>query len=106
LSFSEKWKKSSIELIACAAADELNMQDEKQSIEITFYGPLRLLLDKERVEVDARDRRSIKEVLLALGVPADQLLYTMALVNNKRVDLDTPLSPGDRIDVFQPVGGG
>jgi molybdopterin synthase sulfur carrier subunit len=84
----------------------MSMLEKSQRAEIVFYGPLRALLDKERVEVEASEGRSIRKVLLGLGIPAEQLLYTMALVNSKRVDLDTAISPGDRIDVFQPVGGG
>jgi hypothetical protein len=66
----------------------MSMLEKSQRAEIVFYGPLRALLDKERVEVEASEGRSIRKVLLGLGIPAEQLLYTMALVNSKRVDLD------------------
>jgi molybdopterin converting factor small subunit len=84
----------------------VNMQDESGNAEFIFYGPIRALLKKERIQIDALENRSLREVLLALGIPAEQLLYTMALINGKRVDLDASPSPGDRVDVFQPVGGG
>jgi molybdopterin converting factor small subunit len=50
--------------------------------------------------------QTVREVILELGIPEEHLVYTMALSNDRRVKLNTPVADGDRLDIFQPVAGG
>jgi molybdopterin converting factor small subunit len=76
------------------------------TIHLTFYGPIRHLLKREALDYEASPGKSLRDILLAIGVPSVQLVYTMVLVNNKKCDASHVPSEGDRVDVFQPVGGG
>lgn len=46
----------------------------------------------------------VADLLVKLGVPKSEV--KTAFVNNRRRDEDYPLSDGDRVAFFPPVGGG
>ncbi|MBN1477726.1 MoaD/ThiS family protein [Candidatus Sumerlaeota bacterium] len=76
------------------------------TIHVRFYGPLRQFAGAEETTHTVAAGRSIRKLIVDLGVPEGHLVYTMCLVNGRRVPLDTPISDGDRVDVFQPIAGG
>jgi molybdopterin converting factor small subunit len=76
------------------------------TVSVRFYGPLRQFVASEQMSHTLNMERTIRQMITDLGVPGDQLVYTMCLVNERRVPLDTPVVDGDQIDIFQPVAGG
>lgn len=76
------------------------------TIHFRFYGPIRNVLKKDTLEYEVSPGRPLRDILLEIGVPQDHLVYTMVLVNDRKTDVAYVPSDGDRIDVFQPVGGG
>lgn len=76
------------------------------TIHLKFYGPIRHLLKKDTLDYEASAGKPLRDILLEIGVPHDQLVYTMILVNDRKTDAAYVALDGDRIDVFQPVGGG
>jgi molybdopterin converting factor small subunit len=76
------------------------------TVRVKFYGPLRQFVRAAEQTADAPSGTSIRALIVGLGVPEEHLVYTMALANDRRVPLDTPVADGDKIDVFQPVAGG
>ena len=76
------------------------------TIHVRFYGPLRQFAGGETNTHTVAAGKIIRRLIVDLGVPEEHLVYTMCLVNGRRVPLDTPISDGDRIDVFQPIAGG
>jgi molybdopterin converting factor small subunit len=75
-------------------------------IHVRFYGPLRQFAGAEEATHSVAPGRVIRRLIVDLGVPEEHLVYTMCLLNGRRVPLDTPISDGDRLDVFQPIAGG
>jgi molybdopterin converting factor small subunit len=47
---------------------------------------------------------TVRSVLEKLGVPVSQA--KLIFINSVRKPIDTPLSGGERVGVFPPVGGG
>lgn len=80
--------------------------DGTATVQLRFYGPLRQFVTAAEQSAETPVGTSVRALILQLGVPADQLVYTMALVNDRRVPLDTPVADGDRLAIFQPVAGG
>lgn len=76
------------------------------SIRVRFYGPLRAFVVSTDQRLDVAGGTLVRQLISALGVPEDQLVYTMCLINERRVPLDSPVAEGDVLDVFQPVAGG
>jgi len=76
------------------------------TIHFRFYGSIRNVLKKDTLEYEVSPCRQLSDILLEIGVPQDQLVYTMVLVDDRKTDVGYIPSDGDRIDVFQPVGGG
>ncbi|MFW5908040.1 MAG: MoaD/ThiS family protein [Desulfosalsimonas sp.] len=56
------------------------------------------------VMVSAQPGSTAKQILGKLGVPEKEV--KIAFINGVRKDLDSPVSDGDRIGFFPPVGGG
>jgi molybdopterin converting factor small subunit len=84
----------------------MNRGNGDKPIRVKFYGPLRDFVSAEEQMVQGVEGTPIRKLITELGVPDDQLVYTMCLVNERRVPLDTPVAEGDILDVFQPVAGG
>ncbi len=76
------------------------------TIHFRFYGPIRNVLKKDTLEYGVSPGQPLRDILLEIGVPQDRLVYTMVLVDDRKTDVAYIPSDGDRIDVFQPVGGG
>lgn len=92
-------------------------------IRIQFYGLLRLLLQREQIELEAGQAETIKQLLpriqAKISTPflhklldeRDQLRAgTIILVNRRNIlhleDLATPVNDGDLIALFPPGAGG
>ncbi len=75
-------------------------------IKLNIYGPLKKYVTENKSEYEIEQAESIRQLLLKIGIPQSELVYTIVLLNKQRVRLDTPVSEGDTIDVLQPVGGG
>lgn len=74
-------------------------------ITVTVFGELRRYLpDRDTVQVEVPEGATVTDVLARLGVPSDEVW--MSAVNDVVVEADHPLAPGDRLEVFHPVGGG
>lgn len=55
-------------------------------------------------QVQARPGLTVREVLAEARVPAEDVC--VVTLNNLRVDLDAPLSEGDRVGLFPAISGG
>ncbi len=74
-------------------------------VTVTVFGELRrYLADSDTIQVEVPEEATVADVLAHLGVPADQVW--MSAVNDLVVEADHPLTDGDRLEVFHPVGGG
>lgn len=73
---------------------------------LKFYGPLKRFVEQSEISVPFPNAKSIRQIIAEIGIPDEQFFYTMVLVNNRRVQLDYMPQDGDKIEVFQPVGGG
>lgn len=51
-----------------------------------------------------KDGQTVRELILALGIPVDQA--KLIFVNGRKQEPDYVLNPGDRVGIFPPVGGG
>ena len=76
------------------------------TVHVKFYGPLRQFVVAQEQDAQTPTGTPIRDLILHLGVPDDQLVYTMCLQGERRVPLGTPVADGDTFDVFQPVAGG
>lgn len=76
------------------------------AVRVKFYGPLRQFVEELDTTAHASAGTTVRNLILQMGVPQDQIVYTMCLINERRVPLDTELTEGDFLDVFQPVAGG
>ena len=73
-------------------------------VEVNLYGAFRKYAPENKFSVGIDPGMSVATLLEKLNIPAE--VYMMVLVNQLKVNLDHPLSPGDEVHVFQPVGGG
>lgn len=80
--------------------------DAQITAQVRFFGPLRQYVASEQMRQTLPVATTIRQMVRSLGVPEEQMVYTMCLANERRVPLDTPIADGDQIDVFQPVAGG
>ncbi|NUP88910.1 MAG: MoaD/ThiS family protein [Candidatus Sumerlaeia bacterium] len=76
------------------------------TLRIKVYGPLREFVAAGEFAHATASGRTVRQVILETGVPEEHLVYTMCLVNGRRVKLDEPVQDGDALDIFQPVAGG
>ena len=56
------------------------------------------------IELDIEPGRTIEEVVVGLGIPADQT--KIIFVDNRRANLGHSLQGGERLDLFSAIGGG
>jgi molybdopterin converting factor small subunit len=84
----------------------MNSANGHASIRVKVYGPLRAFVSSTDQQIDVAKGLSVRQLVSDLGVPDDQMVYTMCLINERRVPLDSPIADGDVLDVFQPVAGG
>lgn len=83
-----------------------NRKKRVSTIELIFYSPLKRFVTQERRMLALNGATTVRDIIVAQGVPPEQLFYTMVLVNERKVPLDTVVRDGDRVEVFQPIGGG
>jgi len=69
-----------------------------------LYGAFRKYAPENRFKVEIAPGTTVEALLREINIPPE--VYMMILVNQLKVSLDHPLSPGDAVHVFQPVGGG
>lgn len=75
-------------------------------VKIKIYGPLRRYVAETEGEYNVEDAKNIYDILLKIGIPENELVYTVALLNGERVKLGTQIKDGDELYILQPVGGG
>ena len=73
-------------------------------VEVNLYGIFRKYAGEDKFKVKIEPEMSVERLMQKLEIP--KMIYMMVLVNQMRVKLDHPLSPGDVIHIFQPIGGG
>jgi len=73
-------------------------------VEVNLYGAFRKYAEENKFKVEIDPGMSVAALLEKLNIPAE--VYMMVLVNQLKVNLDHPLSSGDKVHIFQPVGGG
>ena len=73
-------------------------------IEVHLYGAFRKLAARPVFEYRLEEGATVGELMDRLQLPDP--VYRMALVNNIRVSESTRLNDGDRVHLFQPIGGG
>ena len=73
-------------------------------VEVNLYGIFRKYAGENKFKVKIEPGMTVEHLMQKLKMP--KMIYMMVLVNQIRVKLDHPLSPGDEIHIFQPVGGG
>lgn len=73
-------------------------------VEVNLYGVFRRYAEENQFKVEIEAGISVEDLLQKLNIP--RMVYMMILVNQLRVNLNHPLSPGDEVHIFQPVGGG
>ena len=54
--------------------------------------------------VDVSPGSTVKEVLMPFGIPLDD--SSVIVLNGLTVDLDTPVSEGDKVAAFSAIAGG
>ena len=79
---------------------------DARTIDLIFYSPLKRFVTEERQTLALNGADAVRDIIVAQGVPSEQLFYTMVLVNERKVPLDTIVCDGDCVEVFQPIGGG
>ncbi len=73
-------------------------------IEVHLYGRFRELAEKPTFPCRVEEGTTVGELMELLRLPGP--VHRLALVNNIRVSESARLKPGDRVHLFQPVGGG
>ena len=58
----------------------------------------------EALPLELREGTTVEQMVEALGIPKKGI--HLVLVNGRTRPLDHPLSDGDRVALFPPVGGG
>ena len=61
-------------------------------------------LPNQGLTMDLGDNHSVLDLAHKIGLPIEDIKITM--LNGRRVDLNTPVSDGDRVAFFPAVGGG
>ncbi len=76
------------------------------TVHLRFHGSLRQFVTEARQTAGITAGTAVRDLVLRLGVPHDQIVYTMCLLNERRAPLDAAVADGDTLDIFQPVAGG
>jgi sulfur carrier protein ThiS len=68
---------------------------------LNFYQPEK----RNRVSLSVNGRIRLLDMLKQLGIPAEEVAF--ASVNGEMAELNSALvSPGDRVELYPPMGGG
>lgn len=73
-------------------------------IELKCYATLAPLTPSNADAFPLQPGETLQELLIRLSIPLEEV--KIVFVNGIAADLDRPLSDGDRVGVFPPVGGG
>lgn len=73
-------------------------------IELKCYATLAPLTPSNADVFPIQSGETLQELLIRLSIPLEEV--KIVFVNGIAADLDRPLSDGDRVGVFPPVGGG
>jgi len=74
-------------------------------VKVNLYATLRkYIAGAPSVRVDIDPGQTVGQVLVGLGVPADQT--RIIFVNNRAADLSHVLQGGEHLGVFPAIGGG
>ncbi len=74
-------------------------------VKVNLYATLRKYIGgAPSVQVDVDPGQTVGQVLVGLGVPADQT--RIIFVNNRAADLSHVLQGGEQLGVFPAIGGG
>lgn len=77
----------------------------EKSVEVRVYGSrLKLLPQGDTAIVPYISGESVNALLMRLGIPEEEVF--LLVVNEALVTGDFILSPGDKVGVMSPVGGG
>ncbi|MDP8213710.1 MAG: MoaD/ThiS family protein [Candidatus Euphemobacter frigidus] len=71
---------------------------------VNLYGIFRKYAKENKFKVEIDPGTSVEGLMRKLKIP--KMIYMMVLVNQLKVQFDHPLSPGDEVHIFQPIGGG
>jgi sulfur carrier protein ThiS len=90
--------------VAQAGAEKAEIAAQK-NVEVRIYGSRRRLLPQgDAAVVPYVARESVKALLSRLNVPDEEVW--LIVVNEVLVSEDFVLSPGDKVGIMSPVGGG
>ena len=73
-------------------------------IEIKCFATLAKYLPENGADYPVAPDETVRSLIDKLGIPVIDV--TIVFVNNLRSPLETPISDGDRVGLFPPVGGG
>jgi molybdopterin converting factor small subunit len=73
-------------------------------IEIKCFATLAKYLPENGDDYPVTPGETVLSLIGKLGIPEKDV--TIVFVNNLRSGMETPLSDGDRVGLFPPVGGG
>ena len=82
------------------------MAEKSATLSMRVYGPLKQFVEHEQFKHRTTEGLAVRDLILELGIPQEHLVYTMCLINERRVKLSEPVAHGDQVDIFQPVAGG
>ena len=74
------------------------------TVELKLYATLKRHLPADAGAVPVSPGTTVGTLLTSLGV--DIVSVKLVFVDGRKKSIDTPLSGGERIGVFPPVGGG
>jgi sulfur-carrier protein len=94
-----------------------------EQMKINFYATLRKVVGDKTVEIDLPERLTVQQMLTAIlerypGLRREMLApdgtlypHVHIFINGRDAQylahsLDTPIEPGDTVNIFPPVGGG
>jgi molybdopterin synthase sulfur carrier subunit len=76
----------------------------KTSIQINLFASLKQYLPHNCDDFSIDPGLTVRDLALNIGIPLEYA--RLIFVNGIKRDLSTPLSGGERVAIFPPVGGG
>ena len=73
-------------------------------VHVILFGGLRQIAGRRELDLDLAPASPVSAVIERLGLPLQAV--GLAVVKGEVVALDAPLSEGDELALFSPVGGG
>jgi molybdopterin synthase sulfur carrier subunit len=73
-------------------------------IRVRLHGVLRRSASASQLELDLHEGATVASVIESLGLRPGQVW--LATLDDRVVEMDHPLGPGDRLALIPPVGGG